>query len=204
MNSPLTWGIASHRQWSLPASVPGRLCGILRRLAAAPAARDRVLIEQDGVAAVLVGMTAIEAFTNILARTVADDPVFADSSNRILKLLGSKADVEKSVDVLGRVFGRPIDKADPRWVGFRELRRLRTAFVRPKWSHDARYFDGPHLQSLVDTRAFAWLNAETPAWVLERVRGFVELAGVARGCSRKDLRGFVQAQLGIPAAASDR
>lgn len=194
-NTPVDW--MAGREFSSPNNVPWRLCAMLQRLAAA-SSRDHSQIEQNGLVAVFIGMTVIEAFTNIYGRIVADEAEFAAGQPEIMRMLGStRCPTGVKLLTLGRVFGHPLDERDERWREFHRLREMRNEFVHFRSIHQTLNLPGFSLAGTVETTQFAALSHETPHWAFECVRGVIAMVGEARGIPASQLRGFVHGWTGV-------
>jgi len=173
---------------------------MIQRLATARRGRARDLVEQDGLTAIFLGVTAIEAFTNIYIRTVAEEPQFAHARPSLLDAVSdeSRMGVERKLRLLAsNAFNSSIREADPRWTEFQRLLGTRNSFVHFRSSYQTVSLPGITLAGLADTSIYANLSDETPSWVLACIRGIVELVGLARGAAPEQLRGFVHGQIGL-------
>jgi uncharacterized protein with HEPN domain len=185
------------REFSSPNTVPSKFCAMLERLASQPPHEDRDVIEQHALSAIFLGITAVEAFTNIYSRTIAEEPEFIAHREPIIRSLERRDATGKKLEILGIALGRPIDKTDHRWVAFDQLRELRNRFVHFKTSYDTIQIPGIVMVGLVETSVFKELTTETPANVILCVRGVIELVGQARGVPPEHMHGFIQSQLGL-------
>jgi hypothetical protein len=173
---------------------------MLQRLATPPGEQSRELIEQDGLVSIFLAMTAIEAFTNVYFRVIADEPAYAHASERILTEL-DRRNIPTGVKITTwsqQAFGHTIDETDPRWIQFRELGTQRNGFVHFRSSHQSAWLPGNvAIHGLADLSGFATLSEETPINALRCVVGIVAIIAEARGITPEQMPDFFHSWLGI-------
>lgn len=191
---------ASRVVLSSPNMVPWTLFGMLQRLAVAPsqAPQSPELVQQNALSAIFIAVAAVEAFTNIFFRVIAEEPQFYQGREAILKAIKSKHSTSRKLkEWTHSTFGREIDQEDERWKSFQNLVARRNELVHFKLSYDSIGVSNVHISGLADTSQFLQLAKETPRECLNCAVGIVELIGRSRGISQRDMRGFLHGWIGV-------
>lgn len=189
------------RTLSSPNNVPWTICSILRRLSSVVGVdRDPEIIKQDAMIAIFLGINTIEVFTNIFFRVVAEEAQFVHAREQILRDLDNWQFPlhRKLQDWPQKAFEETISKNDSRWLRFIELRDWRNELTHFKSTHERVVLpDSVIITGLVDLSPYLRLNAETPVYVLDCVRGVVGAIGECRGIPTKQIHGFLHSWLGL-------
>jgi len=189
----------SDQFFSTPNGALWPLFAALRRICVQPPSEDRSTIEQDGLIAIFLSITIIEAFTNVFFQVVAHEEQFAHAKARILKDLtrrGLPTGV-KIVEWSQQAFGAEVNQRDPRWQRYEKMRDHRNELTHFRSSFSTIAVpDNVFIKGLADMSAFRRITANTPVEAMACVIGIAELIVTARGVRPEGLSGHVQHWLG--------
>jgi len=190
----------SEKILATPHSVTRSLGAALLRLMLST--RDsREKIEQDGIVAAFLCVTAIEAFTNLFFQIVAEEAEFSHASRRITDDL-AKRGMPTGVKILTwtRIaFDRTIQEADPRWLRYQAMRDLRNQLTHFRSLHETVTVPGGvSVQGLADMSAFQALTENTPRDAFVCLCGVLAMVAEARGHAKDRIGNFIHLWLGIP------
>ena len=183
-----------------PNYVPSTLSALLRRLANDNRTQDdERIVGENGLVAIILGITALDAFANLFFRALADEVSFQHIRDKLIK------DLEKPVPLSAklekwcrRAFGKTPDHTDSRWKSFIALRNWRNELVHFKSSpHALAGSQTVAISGLADIAALTRIRRSTPQDVLGTMCGIEEMIGELRGYGETEKSGFVHLWIGV-------
>ena len=187
-------------EFSTPNHITVQYFETLTRQVARTKTAPETSFRQEGLLAIITGVTVAEVFMNFYFRVIVSEPEFKHFEQRLLNDLDKRRSLEWKIKQWPReILAKELPKSSPAIAAFVELKQIRNDLVHFTSTHSSVHVK-PNLivHGLVNTKRYANLSVDYVEQIPSVVLGFAKELMFLRGATTSDIGQLFHLWFGIP------